>query len=123
MPLNLPKRSGLCDARTEQRAEERVTGGRRAEGAGARDEPRPGAVAPLRVDRVEERDAGPEQRVLDERSLHALLHAAPADRSKTKPNVAPAAACVARFASHSWRPRVMNGPISSASQYGVPKAA
>src|SRR5512133_565797 len=79
MPLNLPKRSGSCDPRAEQRAEERVTGGRRAERARARDEPRPGAVAPLRVDGVEEGDAGPEERVLDECRCHALLHAATAE--------------------------------------------
>src|SRR4051812_13847407 len=45
----------------------------------------------------------------------------PPSRSKRYPNVAPPAAWVARSASHSYLPRVMNGPRSSASEYGVSK--
>src|SRR4051812_1951338 len=71
--------SNVPDREPEEHAEEDVARRRRCEGARAREDRRPGAALHLRVKPVDHRDAGPEQRVLDDRRSHAGLHAPPAE--------------------------------------------
>src|SRR3954452_11653075 len=78
-PYPASRVSNVPDREPEEHAEEDVARRRRCEGARAREDRRPGAVLHLRVKPVDHRDAGPEQRVLDDRRSHAGLHAPPAE--------------------------------------------
>jgi hypothetical protein len=80
----------VVDESAEQHAEECVTRRRAREDPRAGRELRPGAVATLRVDAVEEADARPEDGVLDNRGDDAGTHATASEPLEEMPEQCPA---------------------------------